>query len=166
MIVQAQRRPPSVPAAKRLPKPVPAGFKLVCVALWIGCVALGLAVVARQTEIARLGYQTAADAAATERQREENDRLAAQVAYLESPARIYHIATTRLGMKRPDVVVAAIPPARTAEVATAAATSTASATGGATPAAAQAGGDSLLGRMGRAVVEVLAGPLRAEARGR
>lgn len=138
----------------------------VYLVLWVCCVALAIAVVQRQTEIAKLGYQTAADAAAAARQREENDRLAAQVAYLESPARIHHIATTRLGMKPPEVVVAAASPARAADrgddVPAPAVERTAAVP---VDVAATPGAPSFLARLGRAVAEVIAGPLRAEARG-
>lgn len=93
--------PKAAPAAERAAAPVrrlSAGQVLFTAACWIAIVAGGIAVVAKQAEIAAAGYRITDAQAELAVVQQENERLEANVALLADPERIYRIATEELGM--------------------------------------------------------------------
>lgn len=126
---------------------------VVCVGLWFLAVFIGLVVVQRYAEMAKVGYDLSdleAQAAAME---EENHVLKISVANLESPGRIYQIATTKLGMVRPKgFEVAAVTAGPGLAV-------------NQDSSVPEGSSESRLVKAGKRLLSALAGPGRAEAKG-
>ncbi len=126
---------------------------VTCAVLWIMAVFLGLGVVQRHAETARVGYDLAALEAQAAALEEENHALKVRVASLESPGRIYQIATSKLGMVRPKgFEVAAVPSA----------SGVALSQPGSFP---EIPSGNWLAKAAQRLLVVLAGPARAEAKG-
>jgi len=108
--LQHQKRLPSARSRPRADRPgalrqaAVSSFPLVPVLGLAVAVLAGLVLVSRYGAVARVGYQVAELQADLTSLRAENERLKMEVDRLLSLERVERIATTRLGMRRPEEV--------------------------------------------------------------
>lgn len=121
--------------------------------LWAAVVLMGMGVVERNAESARVGYELAALEAQSASVEQENHELNIRVANLQAPERIYQLAISRLGMVRPKGFEIALAPAA------------APAAGAQDSAVRASSPENRFVRFGRQILGALVGPSRAEAKG-